>query len=191
MRRALVALPVLAATMLFADDKRPPDNREQVGIDQVTVYWCPCFKTHWTQVATDAQLCPLCDPKKHADCGEKKGEYKVVVKTSKAGIKPGAEASLDIEVFEIVVDKDAKPDEVRVMDVATVKAKLSRVTVKDGEETMTDEGEVQEASISGKERAATVKVKPSKKGEYALGIEINRGDKESTKIESEVRFTVD
>ncbi|KAF0246985.1 MAG: hypothetical protein FD180_208 [Planctomycetota bacterium] len=189
LRITLAASALAAAFPAGADEKVKPDNREILGTDQVTVYFCPCLKANWTQTADTTKSCPYCE-KDAATCGSAVGDYKVVVRAVRGTVKNGAEAALDVEVFQIVVDKDAKPDEVRVTDVAVAKAKLSHGSSKDGDFVADEEGKVQEASVGGEKKIATVKAK-LKKGEYVMAIEINRGDKEKTKIESEVTFRVD
>jgi hypothetical protein len=194
MKRLLPILSLFAAVVavlpLSADDKpKPADTREIVGTDQVNVYWCPCKKDHWTQTADSAKACPYCE-KDAATCGKGVGDYKIVVKAGRGTVKAGTDASFDIEVFQVVVDKDSKPDEVRVTDSTSVKAKFSHGSSKDGDFVADDEGKIQDAAISGEKKVATVKVS-LKKGEYKVGLEIIRGDKEKTKIECEVAFRVD
>lgn len=187
----LAALALAATLPLSADDKKPPaDTREIVGTDQVNVYWCPHKKDFWTQTAETAKACPYCegDP---ATCGSAVGDFKIVVRTKPGSLKAGSEAGFDIEVFQIVVDKDAKPDEVRVTDVATVKAKFTHgKTNKDGDFESDEDGKVLDGKIAGEKKIATV-TQALKKGEYKLGMEIIRGDKDKTKIECEVEFRVD
>ncbi|MEK7466917.1 MAG: hypothetical protein AAB074_05825 [Planctomycetota bacterium] len=188
--RFALAVAALAATLpTSADEKVKPDNREILGTDQVTVYWCPCAKDNWTQTADTEKSCPYCE-KDRLTCGKMVGDYKIVVRAVKGTVKGGSEAALDIEVFQIVVDKDAKPDEVRVTDVAGAQAKLSHGSSKDGEFVSDDEGKIQDASIGGEKKVATVKAM-LKKGEYVMVLTIKRGDKEKTKIEGEVTFRVD
>ncbi|NUN49292.1 MAG: Ig-like domain-containing protein [Candidatus Brocadiae bacterium] len=187
--RRLLLLTLLATAPLFADEKRKPDTRDAVGVDQVNAYWCPCLKTHWTQLADEKKYCPYCEADAEV-CGELVGEYKVVVKCPKGGLKRNADVAMDIEVFQIVVDKDQKPDEVRVMDVSSVKVKLTALDA-EGNPVAGVESPVVDAKVSGAEKVATATVKTGKKGEYALGIEILRKDKGGTKIESEVTFSVD
>jgi hypothetical protein len=188
--RIAFALSALAATLpSMADEKVKPDNREILGTDQVTVYWCPCAKDHWTQTADTTKTCPYCE-KDALTCGKMVADYKVVVRAVKGSVKGGSEAALDIEVFQIVVDKDAKPDEVRVTDVSNAQAKLSHGSSKDGDFVADEEGKVQDATIGGEKKVATVKA-TLKKGEYVMALTIKRGDKDKTKIESEVTFRVD
>jgi hypothetical protein len=189
LRLSLAAAAFAAVLPVGADEKPRADNREIVGTDQVTVYWCPCRKDNWTQTADTEKSCPYCE-KDRLTCGKAVGDYKIVVRAVKGTVKNATEAALDIEVFQIVVDKDAKPDEVRVTDVASAKAKLAHGTSKDGEFVADDEGKVQDATIGGEKKTATVKA-TLKKGEYVMALEITRGDKEKTKIESEVTFRVD
>ena len=189
LRLSLAVAALAAALPAVADEKPKPDNREILGTDQVTVYWCPCRKENWTQTADTEKSCPYCE-KDRLTCGKAVGDYKIVVKAVKGTVKNGSEAALDIEVYQIVVDKDAKPDEVRVTDVATAKAKLAHGTSKDGDFVADDEGKVQDATIGGEKKIATVKA-TLKKGEYVMALEIVRGDKEKTRIESEVTFRVE
>ncbi|MCE9584556.1 MAG: hypothetical protein K8T20_18865 [Planctomycetes bacterium] len=187
-------LPLIAALVaalpLSADDKPKADTREIVGTDQVNVYWCPHKPDFWTQTADSVKACPYCEGGDSATCGKVAGDFKIVVKAGRGTVKAGSEATFDIEIFQIVVDKDAKPDEVRVMNTVSVKAKFQHGSSKDGDFVADDEGKVQDATIAGEKKIASVKVS-LKKGEYKVGLEITRGDKEKTKIESEVTFRVD
>jgi hypothetical protein len=191
MKRVLLAAAALAALPLAAD---PPkgDGRVILGTDQVTVYWCPCSKMHWTQVADSARECPLKGCEEHPKCGDFAGDYKIVLRTGKDGAKAGQEIQFDVETFEIVVDKDQKPDEKRVMDVASVKGKFVAGKEDDkGEFERGEEGELLTATVAGKDKIASLRTTLAKKGEYLLILEIVRGDKAKTKVESEIRLTVE
>lgn len=186
--RPLALLAAVLALPLVADE---PKSRDQVGVDHVTVYYCTCLKKHWTQSADDARDCPFEYCNEHPKCGDLDGEYKVVVSAARDAVRAGREVALDVELFELVVDKDAKPDEVRVKDVATVRARFTPGEDKDGEFVAGEAGEILNAVISGKDKIAVVKNTFAKKGEYLMTIEIVRGNKTSSKIESEIQFTVE
>ncbi|MBI2920230.1 MAG: hypothetical protein HYY18_03990 [Planctomycetes bacterium] len=191
MRRTLALFAVCAALPLFADDKPKPDNKEQVGVDHVTVYFCPCINDHWSQISDEDRKCPFKGCEEHPKCGDFGGDYKIVVRAPRDSVRAGQEVSMDVEVYEVVVDKDSKPDEVRLKDVTSVKVRFTPGEDKDGEFEAGDPGPVIEGVISGPNKVAVVKNTFAKKGEYLIGIEILRSNKGKTKIESEIRFTVD
>jgi hypothetical protein len=54
-----------------------------------------------------------------------------------------------------------------------------------------EEGELLTATVAGKDKIASLRTTLAKKGEYLLILEIVRGDKAKTKVESEIRLTVE
>ena len=189
MRRLIPPLALLLALPLLADDRKKPDNKEQVGTDQVTVYWCTCIKEFWTQPADDAKRCPKKGCEEHPKCGDLDGDYKIVVRALRDSVRAKQEVAFDVEVYQIVIDKDSKPDEVLVTDITSVKARFTPCDA-DGNPKDDEAGPVIEAK-PGAEKVHVLKNTFAKKGEQVLGIEIVRGNKTKTTIESEIRFTVD
>lgn len=185
--RPLAFLAAVLALPLVADEPK----KDQVGVDHVTVYNCPCLKEFWTQSADDARDCPFEYCNEHPNCGDLDGEYKIVVTAARDSVRAGKEVAFDVEVYELVVDKDAKPDEVRVKDVATIRAKFTPGEEKEGEFVPGAAGEVVTAVISGKDKTGVVKQTLAKKGECVLSIEVVRGNKTKSKIEAEIQFTVE